>query len=103
MEPIVRPRAVSWPRTIMLALLLAAVVVAVVTWFDVARTLRNPDRVPPAKVPRVSGLVWSHRVFVDRLSFKRWLAAHNESFTVWARQHPNALDVLPVRARRSRR
>jgi hypothetical protein len=87
----------------MLALLMATAVVAVVTWFEVAKILRNPDRVPPAKVPHLSGLVWSHRVFVDRLTFKRWLAAHDESFAVWVRQHPNALDVLPVRARRAHR
>jgi hypothetical protein len=38
--------------------------------------------------------VWSHRVFVDAASFKRWLDARDVSFAEWAKQHPRALVVF---------
>jgi hypothetical protein len=97
----VRPRAVAWPRrTLVLAILAAAIVAATLTWLQVAKTMRDANPVPPATFPRVNGIVWSNRVFIDAATFRRWLAAHDVSYTVWARNHPGALALL---ARRSRR
>jgi hypothetical protein len=83
-----------------LVLLVATAFAAAATWLKVARTMRDADPVTAAKLPRVNGIVWSNRVFVDTATFRRWLAAHDESYTVWARNHPRALALL---ARRSRR
>jgi hypothetical protein len=83
-----------------LAVLVAAVLAAVATWFEVAKTMRDPDPVAVPKLPRVTGIVWSNRVFVDAATFRRWLAAHDASYTVWARNHPGALALLARRPRR---
>jgi hypothetical protein len=94
-ESTVRPRAVAWPRrTLVLAILVAAVVAAVATWLQVAKTMRDADPVPPAKLPRVDGIVWSNRVFIDAATFRRWLASRDLSYTAWARNHPGALALL---------
>lgn len=86
----------------MLALITAIAVAAAGTWARVAQTMRHPEPVVVPKQPRVNALVWSHRVFVDAASFKRWLDAHDIPFAEWARQHPGALAVFhrrPVRHR----
>lgn len=79
-------------------LLLAALVLVMAaaggTWLKVATTMRNPRPVVVPKQPRVNALVWSHRVFVDAASFKRWLDARDVSFAEWAKQHPRALVVF---------
>lgn len=87
-------------KTLAAVLLLAVAVAAATTWLKVARTMRDADPVPVPKVPRVTGVVWSNRVFVDAASLRRWLNARDKSYTVWARNHPRALALL---ARRSRR
>jgi hypothetical protein len=100
-ESIVRPRAVTWPRrTLVLALLVAVAVAAAATWLEVAKTMHDADPVPAATVPRITGVVWSNRVFVDAATFRRWLAARDVSYTVWARNHPGALARLAQRPRR---
>jgi hypothetical protein len=84
----------------MLAVLVVAVFAALVTWLEVAKTMRDPDPVAVPKLPRVTGIAWSNRVFVDAATFRRWLAAHNASYPVWARNHPGALAMLARRPRR---
>ena len=92
-----------WHRSVLAAVLLAAIVVpAVATWLRVAHTIRHPHPVVVPKQPRVNALVWSRRVFVDAASFKRWLDAHDVSFAEWARQHPQALVVFHRRPARHR-
>jgi hypothetical protein len=100
-DPIPERPPARWSRRTLAAVLLLAVgVAAVTTWLQVAKTMRDADPVPVPKVPRVTGVVWSNRVFVDAASLRRWLIARNKSYTVWARNHPRALALL---ARRSRR
>jgi hypothetical protein len=79
---------------LLVAALVAVVAAAGGTWLKVATTMRNPKPVVVPKQPRVNALVWSHRVFVDAASFKRWLDARDVSFAEWAKQHPRALVVF---------
>ena len=94
-NPVAPGRSASWrKRVLLLAALVAVVAAAGGTWLKVATTMRNPKPVVVAKQPRVNALVWSHRVFVDAASFKRWLDARDVSFAEWAKQHPRALVVF---------
>jgi hypothetical protein len=94
-DPVAHGRAASWrKRVLLLAALVAVVAAAGGTWLKVATTMRNPKPVVVPKQPRVNALVWSHRVFVDAASFKRWLDARDVSFAEWAKQHPRALVVF---------
>ena len=94
-DPVAPGRAASWrKRMLLLAALVAVVAAAGGTWLKVTTTMRNPKPVVVPKQPRVNALVWSHRVFVDAASFKRWLDARHLSFAEWSKQHPRALVVF---------
>lgn len=97
------PRSRRWHRRALAAALLAVIAIAAgLTWLRVAHTIRHPHPVKVTKQPHVNALVWSHRVFVDAASFKRWLDARDSSFAVWSRQHPGALAVFHRRPERHR-
>jgi hypothetical protein len=94
-DPVAPGRAASWRKRVLLLVALVAVVAAAGgIWLKVATTMRHPEPVVVPKQPRVNALVWSHRVFVDAASFKRWLDARDVSFAEWAKQHPRALVVF---------
>lgn len=97
------PRSRRWHRRALAAALLAVIAIAAgLTWLRVAHTIRHPHPVKITRQPRVNALVWSHLVFVDAASFKRWLDARDSSFAVWSRQHPGALAVFHRRPLRHR-
>lgn len=94
-DPVAPGRAAFWRnRVLLLAAVVAVVAAAGGTWLKVATTMRHPAPVVVPKQPRVNALVWSHRVFVDAASFKRWLDARDVSFAEWAKNHPRALAVF---------
>ena len=77
-----------------MALAAAVALAAAGIWLRIATTIHDAQPVPVPRQPRVNALVWSHRVFVDAATFKRWLDAHHVSFAAWERQHPRGLAVF---------
>jgi hypothetical protein len=85
------------------AAVLASVVVvacAAFIWVQVVHTIRHPKPIPDAPPPpRIAGVVWGDRVFVDVPSLRSALAARAVTYRAWARKHPTANAVLRARTR----
>jgi hypothetical protein len=80
-----------------LVVLVVAVAAAVVTWLEVAKTIRHPDPLSIPDRPPIAGIVWSNRVFLDERALERWLEARGRSYVVWAHKHPSAVAILSGR------
>jgi hypothetical protein len=75
--------------------LVVVVLSAAVIWLRVVDTIRHPQTIPtPPPPPRVNGVVWGHRVFVDARSLRSALSARGVSYETWARKHPAAKTIL---------
>jgi hypothetical protein len=97
-EPKRVPTWVTFPAAVFV--LVAMIVCAAAIWAQVVDTIRHPRPIPPAPPPpRVTGVVWGHRVFVDVRSLRSALSAHGVSYEAWARKHPAVKKILRVRTR----
>jgi hypothetical protein len=77
----------------------AVLSLATVIWLEVLHTIRHPKPIPVAVPPRVNGVVWGHRVFVDVRTLRSALSARGVSYETWARKHPAAKTILRGRTR----
>jgi hypothetical protein len=93
-------RLPSWMTVPAALLALGGVLsLATVIWLQVFHTIRHPKPIPVRVPPRVSGVVWGHRVFVDVRSLRSALSARGVSYQAWARNHPAAKTILRSRTR----
>jgi hypothetical protein len=80
--------------------LVATLACAAAIWVQVVDTFRHPTPIPPAPPPpRVTGVVWGGRVFVDVRNLRAALSARGVSYEAWVRKHPAAKKILRVDAR----
>ena len=97
-DPSGEPRFPAWITFPAAVVALGAVLaLAGAIWVHVVQTLRDPKPIPITVPPRVNGIVWGHRVFVDVRSLRSALAARGVSYQAWARNHPSARKILRVR------
>jgi hypothetical protein len=87
-------RSAGWRRTAVIPILLAVLVAAGATWFQVVRTIRDPAPLSIPDRPPIAGIVWSNRVFIHERALKRWFETRGLSYAVWARNHPRAVELL---------
>ena len=100
-EPSADPRFPTWITFPAAVLTLGAVLaLAGAIWVHNVHTLRNPKPIPITVPPRVNGVVWGHRVFVDVRSLRSALTARGVSYQAWARRHPTAKKILRGRTHR---
>lgn len=89
-------------RMVMFATVAVAVALALlagVAWSRLVSTLRHAEPVTAPQRPPVNAVVWGNRVFTNRRSLARWLAARDERYSVWGRRHPSAAHLLKTPAR----
>ncbi len=79
--------------------LVAVLAFAAAIWLQVVHTIRHPKPIPVSTPPRVTGVVWGHRVFVDVRTLRGALSARGVSYEAWARKHPAAKTILRGRTR----
>jgi hypothetical protein len=72
---------------------------AAAIWLQVVHTIRHPKPIPVSVPPRVNGIVWGHRVFLDARTLRSALSARGVSYEAWTRKHPAAKKILRRRTR----
>jgi hypothetical protein len=98
-EPKRVPTWVTLPAAVLA--LVATLACAAAIWAQVFDTIRHPKPIPPSPPPpRVTGVVWGGRVFVDVRSLRSALSARGVSYEAWARKHPAVKKILREHARR---
>jgi hypothetical protein len=97
-EPKRVPTWVTFPAAVFA--LVATLVCAAAIWAQVVDTFRHPTPIPAAPPPpRVAGVVWGGRVFVDVRSLRSALLARGVSYETWARKHPAVKKILRAHTR----
>ena len=88
------PRRSGVGRSIYVWLVLPFAVLVGVAIF--ATYFRHVPRKPPPPGTR-GALIWGDGVFSNRVEVKAWMTLHGASYRVWARHHPAALQLLPLK------
>jgi hypothetical protein len=97
-EPKRVPTWVTFPAAVFA--LVATLVCAAAIWAQVVDTFRHPTPIPPAPPPpRVTGVVWGGRVFLDVRSVRSALSARGVSYESWVQKHPAVKRILRAQAR----
>lgn len=78
-----------------LAFILVLLVMMLLVWLQVARTLKSAKPVPVLAAP--ASLAWGSRVFQNEAQLKRWVEGRGLSYSAWAARHRGAVALLEHR------